>query len=314
MPPTLAVSVDLDEVDCYHQIHGLVGAPGAGSRAVYEIAVPRLLALFHRLRVPATFFVVGSSLDPGLGAPAAGRMVEAGHEVANHTAGHPYDLLLLDETSRGHEVALGADAIEAATGRRPKGFRAPGYNVDDALLAMLEAEGYLYDSSVFPCAPYVAAKAAVMAAMRLAGRTSRSVLGPPGVLLAPTEPYLPGRRFWMPGRARGLVELPVAVMPVTRLPFIGTTLALVGPAPAAAMARGLARRRFVGLELHGIDALDGWDRDMAALAPHQPDLRVPHRRKLAAIEAAISALLAVGAEATTSEEAATRLTRSRPPS
>jgi len=308
MAPLASVSVDLDEVGCYYEIHGLDDARSRDARTVWTVAVPRLLELFERLGVRATFFVVGSSLDPELGAPLAQQIVDAGHEVGNHTESHPYDLIELGPAARMHEVILGEDAIEAATGVKPRGFRAPGYNVDDALLELLADGGYLYDSSVFPCPPYYAAKAVAMAAMGLRGRRSRSLLGPPEVLLAPTEPYRVSRRFHRAGRSgEGLVELPVAVLPYVRIPFIGTTVTLAGPQAATHMARALRRRRFVGFELHGIDVLDAADEGLEVLAAHQPDVRIPLPRKMASLEAAITTLVEDGAELVTSAEAAERL-------
>ena len=75
-----------------------------------------------------------------------------------------------------NEIEFAQDAIERATGRRPVGFRAPGYTVTDELLGLIEHAGFLYDSSVFPCPVYWAAKGAAISAIRLRGRRSHSVL------------------------------------------------------------------------------------------------------------------------------------------
>ena len=47
----------------------------------------------------------------------------------------------------------------------------------------------------------------------------------------------------------------------------------------------------MNLELHGIDVLDDAD-GLEALRPHQPDVRVPHARKLEALLAATEELRA----------------------
>ena len=104
-----------------------------------------------------------------------------------------------------------------------------------------------------------------------------------------------------------MVELPVAVLPVLRLPVIGTTLAMAGPAVSRVLGRAVARRRFVGLELHGIDLLDDRDAGLDDLVGRQPDVTVPRERKAASIAAAVRALLAAGAEPLTSREAAARV-------
>lgn len=311
MPPLLSVSVDLDEIACYHAIHGLEDRPGYSSRAVWDVAVPRLLDLFEELGVKATFFVVGVDLDPSLGAPRAREIAAAGHELANHTQGHRYDLLRLDRTKRLEEVRAATEAIGEATGTRPLGFRAPGYNIDDDLAWLLVELGYEYDSSVFACPPYYLAKAAAMTAIRLRGRRSRSLLGPPSVMAAPAEPYRMGRTYWRratgDGDEIGLVELPVAVLPLLRFPFIGTSLTMAGPTASGLLGRAMASRRFVGLELHGIDLLDDRDPGLTDLLGHQPDIKVPYRRKAACIRAAVEALRRAGSEMMTSQAAAEQL-------
>ena len=49
----------------------------------------------------------------------------------------------------------------------------------------------------------------------------------------------------------------------------------------------------VNLELHGIDVLDA-DDGFPELLPHQPDARIPHARKLAALSAVVETLKAGG--------------------
>ncbi len=124
-----------------------------------------------------------------------------------------------------------------------------------------------------------------------------------------------GRSFWRTAGSRaeeiGLVELPVAVLPIVRLPFIGTSLTMAGPTISGWLARLMARRRFIGLELHGIDLLDDRDEGLSDLVGHQPDIEIPHERKAKCVAAAIETLLAAGAEPLTSLSAAHRLCGSR---
>jgi hypothetical protein len=185
------------------------------------------------------------------------------------------------------EVVGGRDAIEQVTGVAPGGFRAPGYLVNDELVEVVARTGARYDSSVFPSPPYYAAKAAKIFAMRLRGRASRSLLDAPSVLRAPTRPYRLGKPYWKAGE--GLMELPIQVTPGTRLPYIGTSLALAGPEGARLLTRTVLSEPFVNLELHAIDFL-GEDDGLSALAPHQPDVRVPFARKIAALTATVSLL------------------------
>jgi hypothetical protein len=191
------------------------------------------------------------------------------------------------------------------TGRRPAGFRAPGYTVSDALFDVLEEAGVAFDSSVFPSPPYYLAKATLLGAMRLRGRRSRSILDTPRVLGAPRRPYRPGRRWYRRGERR-FVELPVQVTPVVGLPFFGTSIGALGPAGARLLARMCAAEPLVNLELHLIDFLDATD-GIEALVGHQAELHVPLARRIEALGAALDELTGAGYAFVQLAEAAARL-------
>jgi len=301
-----AVSVDLDEIRCYADIHGLPQPEGPAARAVWSCALPRLLALFEAEDVRATFFVVGRDLEEPSNRTALRLILEGHHEVANHTYAHRYDLTRLGADEMARDVRRAQDAIAEATGTPPAGFRAPGYVVTDRLLEVLADAGLRYDASVFPCPAYYAAKAAVMGAMRLAGRQSRSVLDDPRALLSPADPYRMGRPHWR--RGDGLIELPIGVTPRARLPYIGTSLVMAGERGATMLTRLMHSRPLVSLELHGIDLADAHEDGLEFLAPHQPDLRRSAVRKHAILRAVIASLRAAGREFVTLAEAADRFT------
>jgi peptidoglycan-N-acetylglucosamine deacetylase len=172
------------------------------------------------------------------------------------------------------------------------------------VFSVLEELGVLYDSSVFPCPPYWAAKVAALGLIALRGRQSRSIVDTPAVLTAPTRPYRIGRPYWR--RGKGLVELPVQVTRGPRLPFFGTSVTLGGPRLARHLARACAGEPLVNLELHGIDVLDASD-GLETLRPHQPDVRVPRARKVDALRAAVEELRAAGHAFVTLSEAARTL-------
>ena len=186
---------------------------------------------------------------------------------------------------------------------RPAGFRAPGYTITDAVFAELAALGVGYDSSVFPCPAYYAAKATALAAIRVRGRRSHSVLDTPRVLAAPADPYRVGTPYTR--RGSGMLELPIGVTrdATARLPFIGTFLVLSGEPGAAWLARQVIGRPLVNLELHGIDLLEAAD-GLESLAPHQFDLRKSLEHKRTALLRAIWVLRGAGYEFVTLEQAA----------
>jgi peptidoglycan/xylan/chitin deacetylase (PgdA/CDA1 family) len=296
-----AVSVDLDEIPQYFAIHGLPEPQGPERHLVYDVALDRLLALATGASVPLTLFVIGSDLARPECATKLRAAADRGVEIANHSLDHRYDLVRLGRDEITRQVALGAQAIERATGRRPIGFRAPGYTITDEVMDVLEQLGVAYDSSVFPCPGYWAAKRAAIAWISLRGRTSRSIPDTPAVLAAPTRPYRVGRPYWR--RGRGLLELPIQVTRGVRLPFFGTSVTAAGPTGARWLARRCIGEPLVNLELHGIDVLDAGD-GLGALRPHQPDVRVPKERKLAALGAAIEEFRAAGYAFVTLREAA----------
>ena len=286
-----AVSVDLDEIPNYFGIHGLAEPVGPAKTMVYDVALDRLMALSRELGIPLTLFAVGSDLARAEAAAKLRIAREAGAEVGNHSLDHRYDLVRLGRDEIKRQVAEGARAVEGATGVAPVGFRAPGYTVSDELFDVLSELGVAYDSSVFPCPAYWAAKTAAIGLMTVRGRQSRSIIGTPAVLSAPTGPYRLGRPYWR--RGAGLVELPIQVTRSLRLPFLGTTITMWGAAVARRLVRGCIGLPLINLELHGIDVLDAAD-GLADLAPYQVDVRVPVREKLAALRAVFGDILAAG--------------------
>lgn len=285
-----ALSVDLDEIPCYHAIHGLPPPDAAAAHAVYERAVPRFRELFRALGVPCTFFVIGRDLDDAAARDGARALSVDGHELANHTQSHRYDLTRLDDDVIRAEVREGADAIAAVLGYRPAGFRAPGYTINDTVMDALSELGVFYDSSVFPCPAYWAPKAAMIGLIRARGRRSHSVVDTPAVLLAPADPYMPARPYWQrSAHSASVVELPIGVTRGLRLPYIGTSVMLAGPKRVGLLTAQIAGRPLVNLELHGIDVLDAGD-GLQALLPYQHDVRIPVASKLATLRAVVEDL------------------------
>ncbi len=295
-----AVSVDLDEIHHYFEIHGLT-APGEAGTLVYDAAIDRLRGLADAGRFPLTLFAIGRDLARAASRDRLKAAAGEGHEIANHSLDHRYDLVRLGRAEIERQISEGARAIEAACGRRPVGFRAPGYTISDEVFDVLADLGVHYDASVFPCPAYWMAKTAAIGLIALRGRRSHSIVDTPSVLRAPTRPYRAGKPYWKPGQ--GVLEIPVQVTRGLRLPFIGTSVTLAGPTRARWLAKMCVGEPLVNLELHGIDVLDASD-GLEALRPHQPDVRVPHSTKTASILAAVEELRKAGYTFVTMQEAA----------
>jgi peptidoglycan-N-acetylglucosamine deacetylase len=295
-----SVSIDLDEVHHYFAIHGLVEPGSRPSNLVYDVALERLGGIASAHRIPLTLFAVGADMARVENAARLREWSGSGHEIANHSLDHRYDLTRLGREQMERQVLDAVTLLERATGQRPVGFRAPGYLVNDTLLEVVQQSGAQYDSSVFPCPAYGIAKLAALGYGRLRSRPSSSILGNPVAWLGPTRPYRVG------SKGHGLRELPVQVVGPVRIPYIGTTLTLLGPRWARKLTALLRRESFVNLELHGMDALDSRD-GLSGLLPYQPDVGIPVERKLAALSAAIEALGDQGRTFVTLREAAVRL-------
>jgi len=288
-----SVSVDLDEVGCYAAIHGVRIPEGAGRHAVYDRCLPRLTALFDAEGIRGTFFAIGADLRREENSAAVRDLHLAGHEVANHSFHHRYDLSRRPKEVLREDIARGSDAISELTGTKPLGFRAPGYTMTDEIFDVLEEMGVLYDSSVFPCPSYYATKLAALGWIKARGRASHSVIDRPQVLMAPKAPYRVGRPYWR--RGDGLLEIPIGV---TRwgLPFIGTALVLLGDRRARRLTRQMLAGPVLHLELHGFDVADAALDGLEALAPHRPDLRKRAEDKLATLRATLGLIRGAGYE------------------
>ena len=146
-----AMSVDVEE-------HFQVGAfettirredwPRWDSRVVRN--TERALQLFADKGVSATFFTLGwvAEREPAL----MRRIVENGHEIANHGYAHDRVHTFTPESFRA-DIRKARALIEDAAGAAVKGYRAPSFSIGSGngwALEVLAEEGYAYSSSVAP--------------------------------------------------------------------------------------------------------------------------------------------------------------------
>lgn len=116
-----------------------------------EVGLAGLLDFCDRWKLKATIFVAGRFAEtyPGLIRDCRRR----GHELGTH--GWEHGGLEQDEDFRSASydrqrewIRLATEAVERASGVRPKVFRAPSLWISETTLRALEDEGYRYDSSV----------------------------------------------------------------------------------------------------------------------------------------------------------------------
>jgi polysaccharide deacetylase family protein (PEP-CTERM system associated) len=117
-----------------------------------EANMDRILALFERHGVRATFFTLGWIAEryPNL----VKRIVACGHELASHGYGH---LRASDQTRAefANDVRSSKALLEDLGGQAVLGYRAPSFSIGRdnlwALDVLLDA-GYRYSSSIYPVA------------------------------------------------------------------------------------------------------------------------------------------------------------------
>jgi peptidoglycan/xylan/chitin deacetylase (PgdA/CDA1 family) len=280
LKPAASLSLDLDNEWSYLKTRGESSWESLPS--YLDVVVPRLLRFFGEREIKSTVFVVGQDAALERNRSALRSIGEAGHEIGNHSFRHEPWLHLYSEGEIEKEIAEAEDAIEEATGQRPRGFRGPGYSLSESTLRVLVRRGYRYDASTLPTflGPLARAYYFFRSPLRTEDRRQRQALF--GTLrdgLRPLRPYA-----WEV-EGKPLVEIPVTTMPLARIPFHASyVLYLAGYSPALAIAYfesaiALCRASNLGpsLLLHPLDFLDG--KDVPSLS-FFPGMGLPVAKKL----------------------------------
>jgi hypothetical protein len=260
--PKASLSLDLDNQWAYMRTHGDDGWQSFPS--YLDLVVPRILEVLRRHKLKITFFIVGQDAALDKNRQALQSIAEAGHEIANHSFHHEPWLHLYSADEVDAEIARTEDAIVAATGIRPTGFRGPGFSISKTVLETLKARGYAYDASTFPTflGPVARAYYFLNANFSKEEREKRaSLYGTLSDGLRPLKPY-----EWQLANGT-LLEMPVTTVPVARVPFHMSYIMYL-----AGYSRSLARTYFKtalrlcrlrGIEpsflLHPLDFLGGDD-------------------------------------------------------
>jgi hypothetical protein len=216
--PVASLSFDLDNQWTYMRMHGI---PGWEQYPSYlDLVVPRILDFLADRELTATFFVIGRDAASPQNRQALRAIASAGHEIGSHSYDHDPGFHLWSADRIDAELARAEEHIQATTGRRPVGFRAPGYKLSSPVLQALARRGYLYDASTYPTFLGPLAQAYFFATTRLSPRQKRERKVAFGTLrdgLRPLRPY----RWRVADQQNGLelVEIPVTTMPILRAPI-----------------------------------------------------------------------------------------------
>ena len=128
----------------------------------YKTAFERSNKFFKNLGINATYFCVGNELENKHNASVIKQASEAGFGIANHTYNHPFGLCELPDEKIREEISLCDKTLTTITGKKPIGFRTPGYAVNTQIINTLEELGYKYDSSAGWPLMHAAIKATVL--------------------------------------------------------------------------------------------------------------------------------------------------------
>lgn len=109
------------------------------------VGAKRLIALLAKHDIRATWFVPGVVIDTHEEAVAA--LVAAGHEIAHHGYSHSVPASLPPEKEEA-EMLRAIESIRRVTGRAPRGYRSPAWDLSPVTIDLLLKHGFDYESSL----------------------------------------------------------------------------------------------------------------------------------------------------------------------
>jgi peptidoglycan-N-acetylglucosamine deacetylase len=208
------LSLDLDNKWSYMMVHGDAGWDQFPS--YFDLVVPRFLQVLSDHQIKITVFVVGQDAVLERNHEQLARIAAEGHEIGNHSFHHRPWLHKRTPQEVDDELARAEEAITAATGAKPNGFRGPGYSRSPQILETLARRGYSYDAS--PLSTWIGplARAYYLRSTQLdtsANEERNELFG------AFSDGFGPNRRFVAPTPAGDITVLPVTTMPIFRVPI-----------------------------------------------------------------------------------------------
>lgn len=266
--PVGSVSLDTDNLWSYLKTHG--DDAWRSWPSYLDRFVPLALDALDEAGLSITFFIVGRDAELAPDREVLRSVVEAGHQVGNHSYEHEPWLHRYTRDAIAGEIARAEDAIAACTGERPSGFRGPGFSWSADVLEVLAERGYRYDASTLPTFVGPLARAYYFRSTSLTARqrAERAALfGGFREGFRPTRPYR-----WQLASGRSLLEIPVSTIPVVKAPFHLTYLLYLSRVSERLMwnylRSAIAAHQLLGIGpsflLHPLDLLSG---------EHAPELR-----------------------------------------
>lgn len=227
-----ALSLDLDNKWSYMKTHGDAGWESFPT--YLPEVIPRALDVMKRLGLEITFLVVGQDAVQDANRDTLAELGRNAAEIGNHSYYHEPWMSRRSETEIDEEFARAEDAIEAATGHRPSGFRGPGFTQSDAIVRTLARRGYAYDASSLPTFIGPLARAYYFRTAKLDARARREREDLFGRF---SDGFQPNRMHRIGTNGLSITEVPVTTLPGLRLPMhVSYVLYIATVSPALALA------------------------------------------------------------------------------
>lgn len=191
------ITVDVDGWSSLLSFYSVNHDPSeANAQVNVEEGISKLLSLFNKHNIQATFFVTGD-----MARKHSNNIVDdisrEGHEVACHGLLHKKNECLIGLNEQRLRIGEATRIIETKTGVCPVGFRAPCLRSNKDTFTVLMENGYIYDSSIIPT----------------------FIPGYYGHLNLKFKPYWVSSNSYSVENYKKILELPVSVNPLLPLPL-----------------------------------------------------------------------------------------------
>ncbi len=248
-----------------------------------DVVVPRVLAFLKERDLRITFFIVGQDAALEKNREAIASIAAAGHEIGNHSFNHEPWLHLYSKDELTQEFNKTETALADVTGKRPVGFRGPGYSLSPTVLEVLAERGYEYDCSTLPT--YIGPLARAYYFFKSPRMTDeerekrKKLFGKLSDGFQTLKPHI------VDVGSKGLVEIPVTTFPVVKTPIHMSYLLYLSTfsriAAKTYWISALSMCRVTGVQpsllLHPLDFLSG---DDISELKFFPGMGVPMTQKL----------------------------------
>lgn len=215
MKPIASLSLDLDNQWSYMKTHGDAGWNSFPS--YLDVVVPRVLAFLKERDLKITFFIVGQDAALEKNREAIASIAAAGHEIGNHSFNHEPWLHLYSKRELIEEFEKTENALENVTGKRPAGFRGPGYSLSPTVLEVLAMRGYEYDCSTLPT--YIGPLARAYYFFKSPDMPADEIEKRKKLFGKFSDGFQTLKPFMWDVAGREIVEIPVTTLPIFKAPI-----------------------------------------------------------------------------------------------